>query len=245
MSNYQQEYYEEIYYGHQVEGRGLLTTAQLQQTFDTTSDLYDEILGPLLPTDKMEVCVDCACGYGNFLYFLRRNGFANTTGYDTDRRQVELAKSIQLNAILGNALEAPRAVTNAGLIAAIDFIEHLDKSTAVRFLQDCHASLRVGGMLIVQCPCADGFTGSHDLCNDLTHRWAASSNMLGQLLRTVGFSKVKILDLTVPEYPTAMKRKILFACRRFARRLLYFPLRLLGISPPKIWANSQIAIAWK
>ena len=43
-------------------------------------------------------------------------------------------------------------------------------------------------------PCADGPFGAHDWCNDLSHKWAATSGALAGTLRAVGFSSVSILD---------------------------------------------------
>lgn len=131
------------------------------------------------------------------------------------------------------------------MVSAFDLIEHLDKNDAVRLLESAVIALRDDGMLIIQCPCADGFSGAHDLCNDLTHRWAPSSNMLRQLLMTVGFKRVQLIDMTLPPYPQGMQRKLMMTTRKVLRKLTVLWLRLIGVHPPRVWSNSVVAIAWK
>lgn len=240
-----QEYYEQVYYSYQVEGRGLLSSEQLISAFNKECMTYSEILGPLLPKDKSVKCIDCACGYGNFLYFLKNQGYANIIGVDSDPRQIALTKSLKIDAIIGNATHAPSEYRDLGVISALDFIEHLDKNTAVKFLESCFDSLLPGGILIIKCPCTDGFTGSHDLGNDLTHRWGGTSNMISQLLYTVGFSDVNIFDPSLPNFPNTSRRKILFKTRKIARKIFSIQLKILGITIPNVWSSSLYAVARK
>jgi SAM-dependent methyltransferase len=239
------EYYEKVYYAPQTVARGLLSENALRQAFERFSIGYWERLGPFLPKDKAATCLSLGCGYGAFLYFLQKHGFQHTSGVDLDPEQVRLARLLGLNAHVEDALREVKSSDNLGLIEASDLIEHLDKNRAVLLLEACHSALRQGGIIIVQCPCADGFTGAHDAYNDLTHRWAATSNMLRQLLRTVGFSKVEIIDPSVPPFPRLLRRRLIISVRKFARLFLRVPLVILGIRSPQVWANSQLAVGWK
>ncbi len=239
------EHYEQVYYSFQVEGRGVHNAQDLEQRFLAICKSYDELVGPLLPTDKSIKCLDLACGYGNFLYYLMKQGFPNAIGIDLDERQVALARLIQLDVRLQDVREAFDEHNNLGLVSAFDLIEHLDKNDAVSLLQQIHRSLEDGGVLVLQCPCTDGFTGAHDMTNDLTHRWSPSSNMLSQLLRSVGFSKVQIIDLSMPPFPQTFWRKAALGVRRAVRFMLGFFFKLAGINAPRVWSNSQIAVAWK
>jgi len=128
------QYYQQRYYAYQTIARGLLTVEQLAQSFEALSHVYWYALHRYLPRDKSAVCLDLPCGYGNFLYFLKKHGYRNCRGYDLDPRQVGLATSLGCQAAEGNVFDvlANLAVTPS-LIASIDFIEHLDKSTALRF----------------------------------------------------------------------------------------------------------------
>lgn len=239
------EPYEEVYYSFQTQARGLLRPEELIAAFDQKVNTYDEMFFNILPTEKNVKCIDCGCGYGNFLYYLCAKGYTEVTGFDLDPIQVSLAVSLGLNAKIGNAIQEIAKMQNIGLISALDFIEHLDKNQAVCFLQSALRALIPDGMLILRCPCADGFSGSHDFCNDLTHKWNASSNMLRQLLKTVGFDRIQILDQTVPPFPGTFARRLFFRLRRAARKVMSPLFLLLGIVVPEVWHPSQIAIAYK
>jgi SAM-dependent methyltransferase len=237
------EYYEGFYYGYQVKGRGLETAKQLKPAFEIMANNYESLFLPLLPEDRQVRCVDLACGYGNFLYALREFGFRDVVGFDLDQAQVALARELGLDARIGDACELIKNQTNLGLISALDLIEHLDKNTAVKLLEDMYKSLAPNGVILIRCPCADGFTGSHDICNDLTHRWGATSNMFGQLLRAVGFTEVRIIDETIQAYPRRWGAKLKNNLRIVSRSLASPVLAVLGIKAPNIWSNSMFAVA--
>jgi len=239
------EYYETFYYAGQTAGRGLVTKASLQVVFEKMAVHYDEALGTFLPSDRALPCLDLACGYGNWLYFVRSKGFTNVIGVDTDPAQIQLARLLDLPAIHRDASEAMAAGEHYGMISALDLLEHLDKNDAVRLLQSIFRSLIKTGVLVIRMPCADGFNGAHDAFNDLTHRWAASSNMLRQLLTTVGFTRVEVIDPSLPRFPKTFKSFAKRAIRLCSRKLLSLPLRAAGMQTPTIWAPSQIAVAWK
>jgi SAM-dependent methyltransferase len=240
----QLEPYEQFYYGGQVDGRGLTTPSELEPYFKSVAFDYGEFFGARLDHLRDLPALDLGCGYGNFLYFLRQRNWAASHGVDLDQTQVALANALGLDARHGNALEAI-GDNKLGLISAFDLIEHLSKNDAVALLLASQRALLPGGALIVQCPCADGFRGSYDLCNDLTHRWAPTSVSLRQMLITAGFDRVDLIDLTLPPYSATTKRRIKYAIRRLARKLAAPVLSILGINNPRIWSDSVMAIAWQ
>jgi SAM-dependent methyltransferase len=242
-----QEYYEQVYYSYQTKGRGLLDENSLRTSFERLALHYRDLFGPLLPEDKNISCLELGCGYGSFLYFLRKMGYSNVYGVDSDPDQIRLARLLDLNAGIGDALSEIGKASGLGLVAAIDLIEHLDKNTAVLILQEGYRALNYNGMIIIQCPCADGFTGSHDIFNDLTHRWGASSNTLRQLLCTIGFTRVEVVDPGLPMFRRTWRGRFGIWRIIIARKLLVaFLQKIFGISCPHlVWSNSQIAIGWK
>ena len=241
----QLEPFEQFYYGFQTQGRGLLTKGSLEQAFERRRTQYDELLSGYLADRKSDAILDVACGYGNFLFYLRAEGFSDIVGVDMDPGQIKLAMLLGLPAVLGTAEEYLREGRPYGVISAFDFIEHLDKNAAVKFVKDAYLNLSPGGMLIIQCPCADGFCGAHDIFNDLTHRRVATSNSLRQFLNAAGFRKVELIDLSLPPFPRGLRSNLKRRMRVFARSALRGLLRLLGAPSPSIWSNSQIAVAWK
>jgi len=239
-------YHEARYYQYQTAARGLVTADQLRREFDKLAEYYWYGLRKYLPADRQKLCLDLPCGYGNFLYFLEKYGYRNCRGYDLDPRQVALAQTLGLAAEVGDAFAVLAHLSEPlALIAAVDFLEHLEKSQAVRFLEACYRALPAGGALILRVPSADGPFGAHDLANDITHAWGVTANALRCLLNMVGFTSVRILD-----FPNAHPRRGLvsaarwLACRisRWAAGLC---LRVMCIGAPAVWGRSMWAVAIK
>ncbi len=237
------EFYEEVSYKNQVNHRGVTTVDKLKLELQRRSRFYDDLFGENYISPDGRRCISLACGYGNFMYYLMSKGIKNTVGYDLDESQVALAKKLGLNAIVGDAIEGLQRERELLYVDAIDFIEHLEKDVVIHLLQTIRSKLVSGGKVFIQCPCADGFTGAHDLCNDFTHRWAASSTMLDALLSACGFSNINIIDVSVPRFSATISRKAIVTVRRGARTMAGVGLRVLGVRPPRIWSNSQFAVA--
>jgi 2-polyprenyl-3-methyl-5-hydroxy-6-metoxy-1,4-benzoquinol methylase len=236
--------YQERYYSYQTKARGLLCANSLRVHFEKLRKWYGFRLGKYLPHNLDARCLDVPCGYGNFLYFLKSKGYRNIKGYDLDENQIKLACLLDLPATKGDAFDV--MFTSNGqydLISSLDFIEHLTKDEALKFIDACKDKLSEGGVLILRTPCADGPFGAHDAWNDLTHQWGLTSNVLQTLLEMCGFVNVQLLDER-PE-PTSPLNAI--------RWLIFFPTRMLvsifclalGIHPPKIWTRSMMAVAYK
>ena len=236
--------YRKRYYNYQTKARGLLDKQSLLNRFDKISKWYWMRLSSYLPLDKQAKCLDVPCGYGNFLYFLKSRGYENIQGYDLDENQVDLARLLDLPVNIEDVFNVLSKEKNSiDLISSLDFIEHLSKDAALKFLDESYKSLREGGVLILRAPCADGPFGAHDAYNDLTHEWNMSSNLLNAILEMCGFSKIKILD----ERPQPI------GLVGTLRWLFFFPFKLiadlyclaLGLNPPKVWSKSMIVVAYK
>ncbi len=236
--------YKSRYYAYQTTARGLVDEAALQSRFARQARWYARRLKRYLPSDRTARCLDLPCGYGNFLFFLRAQGYRNVHGVDADPEQVRLARLLGLPAETGDAF----AVLAAGdaryqMISSLDFLEHLDKDSAMSFLEKCYAGLSPGGTLLMRMPCADGPFGAHDAWNDITHQWGMSSTVIRTLLELNGFESIHILD----------ERPMPTGGLGLLRWLAFFPARAmaslccaaLGIRPPKIWSRSMLAIARK
>jgi 2-polyprenyl-3-methyl-5-hydroxy-6-metoxy-1,4-benzoquinol methylase len=232
------------YYGYQTSARGLLDGHSLEKHFKKLEKWYWARLKNHLPSDMNSKCLDVPCGYGNFLYFLRSKGYKNIYGYDLDASQIKLAHLLELPAETKDIFAVlADSQDSYDLISSIDFIEHISKDDALKFLELCKSKLNENGILILRTPCADGPFGSHDANNDITHEWSMTSNVLKGILEMSGFSRVKILDER-PQ-PTSFIETI--------RWLIFFPSRLianllcigLGMRPPRVWSRSMIAVAYK
>jgi SAM-dependent methyltransferase len=231
--------HERLYYTYQTEARGLATIDQLEAAFKKMSATYGYYFGHYL-RDIKGPAVDVPCGYGNFLYFLRQRGI-ECYGVDLDDAQVALAQSLGLPARKGDGLVELKAKHGLGLISSLDFLEHIDKDDAVRFLRDARQALRPGGLLILRMPSADGPFGAHDFANDLTHRWVATSTVLRHLLGATGFELLDVHD----DYPAPVHFKGLlrFCVYHVSKRLFSLGVIALGMSAPKIWSRSMWIVA--
>jgi SAM-dependent methyltransferase len=236
------EPYEEFYYSYQTQGRGLRTPQELISAFKVQARAYEELIGPLVP--RRGRAVDLACGYGNMLFVLKEFGL-DAIGFDLDKNQVELARSIGLDARIGDVLADLKELTQLDLISAIDVIEHLKKNDAVQLLRNVYSALAPQGVFLLRCPCADGFTGAHDIFNDMTHRWGATSVVVQQMLLATGFKRIELIDISLPRYPKTGWSKARAFRIRTARKIGGFMFRLMGVATPRIWSNSVIALAWR
>ena len=232
------------YYSYQTYARGFLDEKALRQQFRKMAKWYTKRLRSRLPAELGALCLDVPCGYGNFLYFLKKLGYCNVHGYDLDPAQIELARLLNLPACEGDVFEILSEQSGYyAMISSLDFIEHVSKDNALRFLALCWQRLQPGGVLLLRAPCADGPLGSHDRYNDLTHQWGMTSNLLRAILKMQGYDRIELLDER-PQ-PTGFVDTL--------RWLVFFPARILaiifymalGMSPPKIWSRSMFAVARK
>ena len=238
------ESYEQTYYQYQTEARGLLTENALVQHFDKLAKWYAHRLSKYLPESKTADCLDIPCGYGNFLYFLRLQGYQNAVGYDLDPEQVRLARLVGLQAHEGEATVILSDESKTyDCITSLDFIEHLSRYQALEFLRLCWERLKPGGLLILRTPCADGPFGSHDAWNDLTHQWSMTSIVLQTILEMRGFERVVILDERPQPYNgiNALRALAFYPARILASGLVF----TLGLTPPAIWSRSMWGIGYK
>jgi len=236
--------YAKQYYGYQTRGRGLLDKHALRRQFRKLEKWYGKRLKSYLPAEANAACLDVPCGYGNFLYFLKQQGYKNVHGYDLDPAQIELAWLLDLPAVEGDVFEILSDHSESyAMISSLDFIEHVSKDEALNFLALCWQRLKPGGVLLLRAPCADGPFGAHDRYNDLTHQWGMTSNLLRAILEMQGYDRIELLDER-PQ-PTSFIDTLRWLVFFPARALAILFCMALGMSPPKIWSRSMFAVAYK
>src|SRR5258708_2240816 len=53
---------------------------------------YRNVYQPLLPADKSTRILEVGCGLGQFLYFLKEQGYKNHSGIDIGKEQIDLCR---------------------------------------------------------------------------------------------------------------------------------------------------------
>jgi SAM-dependent methyltransferase len=143
-----------------------------------------------LPANRQSDCLDLACGCGDMLYCLEREGFTHTAGVDLCAEELEQARPF-VRAQLSHAdvLEYLRqtASTSLDFVTAINFLEHLSKDKLLEVLREVRRILRPGGSLVAMTPNAISPFGGLTRHWDLTHEWAFTPNNFRQLAALTGF----------------------------------------------------------
>lgn len=236
--------YKDILYKHQTDLRGLKKPDELIWTFTKMAKWYQCRLKKFLPKDPFAEILDLPCGYGNFLYFLKKQGYKNVLGVDLDPRQIELATSIGLNAVVEEGLSFLEEKNDKyDLISSIDFLEHLTKDDLLEFLQLCFKALKKDGQFMLRIPCSDGLFGARDRYNDLTHETGFTSGVIRGVLEVIGFKDIVILDERPQPYKLVnLVRWVLFVAFTGLANLV---LLAIGISTPRVWTTSMWVSARK
>ena len=184
--------------------------------------------------------IDVPCGYGNILYTLNRMNIENV-GYDLDVNQIELAKSLKLNAKRSDFFDL-EINEKYDLITSFDFIEHLEKNNSLKVLLKFANMLNDKGLLIIRTPCGDSPLGLKDFSDDPTHKWIGSYNCIVSMLKIAGFSHFEVLE----DWPYSKKygtlRKIFRTITTPVFRLL---LCAIGYGRPVCLSPSMIILATK
>ena len=236
-----EDFYNTVY-THQTHNRGKLTKNDLLGHFEYASKFYYNVLIPYLPKVKSSNIVDIGCGYGNFLHFLKSQGFTNYQGLDFDKNQVELACSLGLNATTGDWREFTK-LEKTSLLSALDFLEHLPREQMLSFLECCNNSLDSDGKIILRVPNSTGFFSAADYFNDLTHEWSFTPASIEALLSIAGF-KVEVCLNDRPRL-YGLKGAIQNLILRTSRGITKLWLATLGLPMPKVYTKSMWIVASK
>ena len=215
----------------------------LIKDFENKARWYSYFLNEYLPIEKNAPILDVPCGHGNFLWFLRGQGFTNVLGIDIDNGRVAIAKELGLSAQQADVFHYITNQSDLSLIASLDFIEHNDKENIQSLIASYYKALRKGGILIIRTPITDSLLGTYDLNNDITHKWAGNSNILEYLLIREGFSSVIFKD----ERPVPYKfvNWIRLGIFIVAKSVTNIWLASLGFPPRRVWSSSGWYIARK
>lgn len=209
MENYKDRLYTDYVSTHIIPRKGEVTLDE----FKWRSIVYQKQFGKFLPKDKNAKIIDLGSGNGSVIWWLQQNNYANTEGIDISAEQVETGKKLGVQNI--NQADIKKFLQNKknfyNVIFARDVIEHFTKEDIVEILSFCYESLKDNGIIIIQSPNAESPFFGRIRYGDFTHDIAFTTSSLSQLLRMIGFARVKF-------YPV---QPIIYGVKSFVRFILW------------------------
>jgi 2-polyprenyl-3-methyl-5-hydroxy-6-metoxy-1,4-benzoquinol methylase len=197
-----------------------------------------------LPGDKESRILDIGCGAGQFVYFLKKKGYAQSVGIDLDEKQIELARSLDLNCECIGAVDfLEREETPYAAISLLEVLEHFQHEEMFKLLSLIASRLAKRGCLILSVPNAESPQGLHARYADITHEIAFTPESLTETLLCHGLH-VKSLRDPWPAPVDPLRKAYRMICH-VTRGLEGFRLRLLGLARPRIWSPVLWALAEK
>jgi SAM-dependent methyltransferase len=164
--------------------------SRTSEHYEVAAALLKRRLGPWVPHVKDARCLDLACGCGEMLYCLEREGFRSTAGVDICREEIEEGKCfVRGDLVHSDALEYLRHTDSKSFdfVTAFNFLEHLPKDYLRDVLFETRRVLRPGGTLVGMVPNAISPFGGITRYWDITHEWAFSPNNFRQLAALTDF----------------------------------------------------------
>lgn len=157
--------------------------------------VFHHYFGQLLPPNRDARILEIGCGFGPFLYYLEKAGYAAAEGVDISPEQVSSARQLGLsNVICGDAIAyLEQSQVQYDCIVGLDLIEHFTKGDAIRLLRLVWRRLRPGGRVILQTPNAYGPFAGRFRYHDLTHEFSLTPQSARQLLRATGFGDISVI----------------------------------------------------
>jgi SAM-dependent methyltransferase len=159
--------------------------------YEQTAEQLLRRVAPWMPPDRDARCLDLACGCGELLYLLEREGFRHTVGVDLCQEELDRGRPfVRAELIHSEVLDYLKSCPPQSVdwITALNILEHLPKDSLLSVLVQTRRILRPGGTLVAMVPNAVSPFGSLTRHWDLTHEWAFTPNNFRQLASLTGFS---------------------------------------------------------
>ena len=209
---------------------------------------YFKRLQKYVPEAKDTRVLDLGCGYGVWLYWLKKAGYLRLEGVDRSPEQVEAAHILGLNCVVEDDIRAylaGRKPESCDVVLAFDVLEHFGKDEAFQFVDETFRVLAPGGLLILHLPNGEGFLSGCIAYGDLTHELIVTRKSLGQLLRCAGFSQVRTYeDTPVVHGLMSGARLLIWRTARIVLRIIY-AAQTGDTDPGLILTQNFLAVAHK
>jgi len=146
-----------------------------------------------LPAERNARILVVSCGPGDLVDMLRREGYTEVLGIDSDPAKIEHARRHGLPCEVAQAfafLDGRSGEFDA--IVPEQELNHLTLDETVEFLRLCRTALRPGGRVLVYAMNgANPFVGSENLAHNIDHFYNVTEYSLTQLLELGGFRDIE------------------------------------------------------
>ncbi|MBM9520476.1 class I SAM-dependent methyltransferase [Desulforhopalus vacuolatus] len=185
---------------------------------------YERLIAAHLPKDTNVSILDLACGHGDLINSLKKNGYKNVLGVDISAEQVAAAHKLDICEVvhedLNVFLERSKEKTY-DVVFLMDIIEHFEKQEILDLFDKVNQILTDKGTIVIHVPNGAGIFGMRVRYGDFTHQNAFTSKSMQQILHACHFVNVTSFEDKPP----------IHGLKSFGRRILWpvltFPLRLL------------------
>lgn len=171
--------------------------SEIRVDYESLVTAYQRRLRGRLEISPVWACLDVACGYGNFLAYLRSVGVKDFLGIDTSVAATQVAENEFGNdhVLCADIFQyLGHTSTQFELISALDFIEHLTKEEVFRFVELTGKVQEQGGLLLIRTPNANGLFGMAARYADITHEVCFTIGSITDVLSTCGYRVVHIWE---------------------------------------------------
>jgi nucleoside-diphosphate-sugar epimerase/SAM-dependent methyltransferase len=173
--------------------------SDVEKGFGKFAKFYKRNYLKLMPADRSARTLVISCGAGYMVELMKKEGFTDVLGIDSDAEKIEVAQRHGLNCKVKNAFPFLRDNQEPfDFIFAEQEINHLTKDEILKFLNLCHRNLKKGGMLILHSlNGANPLTGSEALAQNFNHFNTFTDYSLKQILKYSRFSEIKVFPLNL------------------------------------------------
>lgn len=198
---------------------------------------YQRRLCERIKLSQDSICLDVACGFGNFMAYFEACGVRDFIGVDGSGPAIAAVKQRfgEARGVQADVFSYLQASTNQyDLISALDFLEHLTKTELYDFLRRVPAMLSPGGNFIARVPNAAGLFGMASRYNDITHETCFTPNSLRDVLETQGLRVISVWE------DTGRPSGITQCLHRVSWETVRFGVRLVDAIETGIWGDGVL-----
>lgn len=162
--------------------------------------------------DKNLKILDIGCGLGQFLGYLKKQGFTNLYGIDINDESISTCKKNGLDvAQISDIREfAGNSIEKYDRIVMSHVLEHIDKDLIIDTLIHIKKYLlKDGGIFLLMVPNAQSYTGTYWRYEDFTHTILFTGGSCYYVLKSAGFSTIEFIDPDGTKHMSPLKRMII------------------------------------